>query len=90
MEGSGPEPRRFMLNTLSRAVVVHRAAYLGDTISLMLVFADGGAVEILMDDPVWPRLVAALDQCGRIPVFAAQWQVEAIAAGPDGSPRELI
>ena len=81
---------QYQFAKLHRATIVHSDNYLGDTISLMLFFSDGGAVKIAMDNPAWPNLVAVLDASGKLMDPAAQWQLQAIADGPEAPPHDLM
>jgi hypothetical protein len=86
----GNAERRLSLASLVSATLLHRDIFVGDVISLHLRFPAGESIEVAMDDPAWPALVAALDATGRIAVPARVWQTQAIADGPGAPPRELI
>lgn len=88
-ESDGAE-RRIPLAELVRAMVLHRDVYATDAILLRLEWSDGTCVEVFQDDPHCAALVTALDRTGRLATPSLLWQVQAIADGPNASPRELM
>lgn len=82
--------RRLPFAELIRATVLHRDVYAADAILLRLEWSDGACTGIFQDDPQWNCLVAALDRTGRFAEPSHLWQLQAIADGPDASPRDLM
>lgn len=81
---------RFLaFSNLSAAFLHKRDIYIGDIITLSLVFADGTIVEFFEDDPQWPTLATALDNSGLTAQPSAMWQLQAIM-DDIGSIRDLL